>query len=710
MTSGQVPGVVLTEAQDPGGSDRRRGGSAAIALGVVVLLWLLDVAHHGLPRRLEQIAVAVAAILAANWLIVLARRLWRGDVLDRFAGRALVLVTLVSLVVQAIGLGHEIGGLYFADEGTFLAEARRINHERALRPWFVYPHFLYYWDALALWIADLGGSLVPAAARLVWGVEGELNVGALVTRCASAALAGLAAVPVFLGARRLVLGDAQGNEAVGARAGIVAALLLALSPTFLEVSHLNISDVPAAFFTACTAYGVTLLLARPTAWRYAWTGVAAGLAAGSKYPAGVVAVAILAAWLRHVVARRRLDAGLLWAALAALAAFVLVTPSLLAFPGAVFGGEGQADILFGARLYSRSAWQGIVRQSNALYYLVELARALGWPALAFGTAGIAALSREVRRRLAWALVFPAVFLILLLTLEVALRRNLMPALPFLALGLGVGASGAADRLAARLGRPAMAAAAAVAILLSPALASGALLTRHSRASTREEAAAWMRAHLPPGSFLVQEQYTPLVAPEERFPARRPRVAARLEHGVLRDPAHDYLLLSSATYQRYLEPKNLENLANEVIAQRYREIFSSYPLVREWTPGRLQDGPALRLYRLDPETPDLATPRRLPASEAFPSDAAMRTSPGEIRFSHEGEWALFKAYLAAGTHRVRVESSSASGRLRLRTREAEVENSVELRAGEAAVAVARSGKVFLYLELSPGSGCAALIVE
>jgi hypothetical protein len=641
-----------------------------------------------------------------------AGKLWRGELLDRTAGRFLLVTTAVALLVEAIGLGHEIGGMYFGDEGWFLAEAKRINAERALRPWFVYPHFLFYWDAFALWLADLSGPVMPALARRLWGVEGALNISALVTRGASALLAALATVPTFLGARRLaLLPDENGatDSAAAARTGLAAALLLGLSPTLVEVGHLNLADVPTTFWAACVAYGAVLLMERETVRRYVLTGAAAGLAAASKYPAGVVAVAIAAVWLRGVVARRRLNAGLVWAALAAIAAFVLAMPSILRWPEVAFvGGEGHPDVFFGVRLYGKAHWHGVVRESNALYYLRELGHAFGWPALAMGAAGIATLPRPFRRRLGWLLAFPIVHLALLLAMAIAVRRNLMSMLPFLAIVLGSGLAGLYAWCALRWRRPLAATAVAVALLL-PSVATAALLVRQSRPTTRDTAAAWMREHLPPGSFLVQEQYTPLVGPEEIFPARRPRFAARLEPQVLRDPQHDYLLLSSEAYGRFFDTENLENLASDETARRYRDIFESIPLVREWTPSRFQDGPTLKLYRLDPAAPETLGPGRLEAARALVSSPSMRSSGSEIRFEQPGEWALFKIRLAAGAYGVHADGAGA-GKIRIRTREDEGETVTALENGTARLAIGAPRKVFLYIELETGSRLAGLTIE
>ncbi len=686
-----------------------RDVGAIAATAVLVALWLLTITHHGLPRRLNQLALAAAVVFGAWWGLHLVARLWSGELLDRSAGRWLLLTTAVALVVQAIGLGHEIGGRYFGDEGWFLAEAQRINSERPLRPWFVYPHFLFYWDAFALWLADLCGPLVPVLARRVWGVEGHLNVAALVSRGASALLAALATVPTFLAARRLMLdpGETRDRDGAAARAGLAAALLLALSPTMVEVGHLNLADVPAAFWSACAAYGVALLIDRETTRRYLLTGAAAGLAAVSKYPAGMVAVALAAVWLRGVVTRRRLNAGLLWAGMAAIAAFVVAMPSILRWPSVAFtGGEGRPDILFGLRLYEEARWHGVVRASNALYYLREFAHAFGWPAIALGVCGVATLPGAARRRFGWMLPFPLLHLVLLLAMAVAVRRNLMPVLPFIAAVLGCGLAALYDWCSARWRRPA-AAIALSAVFVLPAATTGLLLARQSVPTTRDAAAAWLRENLPPGSFLVQEQYTPIVGPEEIFPARRPRFVARLELAVLRDPGHDYVLVSSEAYQRFFAQDNLEKLANDATAARYREIFDTWPLVREWSPGKLQAGPTIRLYRVDPEPGDFVTSRHWTAAEALTSDPAMKTG-SDISFTAGGQWAVFKADLASGTYRLLAEGRPA-GRLRLRTREEETETTTEIAAGEATVTVPRDARVFLYLELQPGSRCSGLSV-
>jgi 4-amino-4-deoxy-L-arabinose transferase-like glycosyltransferase len=64
-----------------------------------------------------------------------------------------------------------------------------------------------------------------------------LEVAALVTRMVSALFVALTPAVVFQLARRIA----------GPRSGLMAALLAALSPLWLDIGHQSISDVPAGF-------------------------------------------------------------------------------------------------------------------------------------------------------------------------------------------------------------------------------------------------------------------------------------------------------------------------------------------------------------------------------------------------------------------------------------------------------------------------------
>lgn len=670
------------------------GALVGLAWIAVVLLWLLDVLGRGAPSPVSRLAVA----LAATGLVAVAARavarLWR----EGPATRALAVVLAFSVVFCFAGLDHEIGARDFGDEGTYRAQAERINQEgQILRPWFVYPHLLFYLDALALWMAGLFQAATDALARILYGVEGSLAVSVLVTRAVTAALGALIPLPVFITARRLA-GDA---------AAISAAALAALSPLAVELAHQNLSDVAAALFAALAVAQASALLDRERTQDYLLAGAWAGLAAGSKYPAGVVAVAIAALWLRWRLRERRMGWGLLWAGLASLTVFLATTPSLLVFPGQASAGE--AGVLFGARLYAQHGWAGVSQASNSLYYGGQLVANFGPAALVLGLVGLAGLRRRELLRLAWLLPFPAVHLALLLSLEMALVRNLMPVLPVLSVLLGCGLAGVWRWLGrwSRVRAPATAVLALVA-LAWPALATVTGVTRLARPTTREEAAAWSAGHLPPGSFLVQEAYTPRVGPEWQFPARHPRFAIRLDREELEQPAHDFLFLAGGSYNRFLRHADDPERAHQ--AARYRAIFERYELVRDWRPGRLQGGSELRLYRLDPDPVPWRDRRRfLPGDALLRSpDMAPADPDGAIAYTAAGQWSLFKAHLVPGRYRVRLATDAASGRIEVRDRSNRVVADLLVSTpGAVELELPDREKYFVYVELPAGSGLRGL---
>ena len=167
-----------------------------------------------------------------------------------------------------------------------------------LRPW---PDALEYEEAARslyagrgyqLWIGGdaypprypPGTSLLIAATMPLAGTAGGTGIFAVLA-CALAAVAGTYVLATMAG---------------GTVSGLIAALLLALSPVHVQWSRAVMSDVPASAAVVWLAAGVLALLARrarPAAWLL--LGVACGLAGSIRYavwallPAACVTVALL---------------------------------------------------------------------------------------------------------------------------------------------------------------------------------------------------------------------------------------------------------------------------------------------------------------------------------------------------------------------------------------------------------------------------------
>ncbi len=573
----------------------RRLGVAASCLGAaVVLLWGIDVGGAAVPPGLSRAVIVLALAATAVWV-----GRWLAGCFAGRRGRALAVAAvlpallLLSLAVRCSGLSHEVEGRYYLDEGTYYHHASEINAGRMLRLSFVYPHLMYYLDAVVLWMASLFPGAVAAWAGAV-GVTDPLGVSWLLLRGVVALLSTLTVLPVYRIAERL-----GGGPLSGTLSGSGAGLLLIASPLYNGGSHLNICDVPSAFFATLCLLCVARLVEEERTRDYLLAGLGAGLAAAAKYPAGVVAVAIVAVWVLWRITRRDLRWGLLWAGLAALGAFLAVMPSLLVFPeAAFFGGRG---IFFGARQYGQGGWLGVTPDNNAWFYAKALVESFGWPAVAVGLAGLAGLKAGARRPVLWMLPFPAGYLALLIAMSMVVKRNLYPVVPILAALLGVGiavgiAAGlgrlAQARWSGRLG-PALTAVLLAACLVLPAWRTGVEAVALARPTTREVAKDWIRAHLPPGASIAKESYTPDF-PEGTFQVFHRRFVTRLTLAEL--ARFDYVLVANAAYGRFADPARLNKPHQREMAVRYAEIFRSWELVHEWIPGPLQEGPVLRLYK------------------------------------------------------------------------------------------------------------------
>jgi 4-amino-4-deoxy-L-arabinose transferase-like glycosyltransferase len=717
----------------------RVAGLAAAALALLVpVLWLLDAAGRGAPPGLARMAVAAAVVAGlAAWGLALARALRRGREAGDLAGVLLPLGLLaLALLVRFAGLDWEVGSGYYRDEGIYRATALRIDSGRLLVHSFIYGHFLHYAAAFALWLHSLFPGAAARLARRLYGVQGDARVEWLAMRAVSALSGALTVLPVY-GIARRIAGRAAGGA--GVAAGAIAGLLIVACPLYNEVAHLLISDVPAAFFATLCLYFAARLLDGESARDYLLAGAAAGLAAGSKYPAGLAAVAIAALWAWWRRRERRWSWSLAGAALAAVAAMLAVMPALAVYPGAAFSGEGR-DALFGLRQYGEGGWIGVMPESNLGWYAGRLVESFGVPALALGFVGIFFLPRRERLRLALMLPFPVAYLALLAALHMVVKRNLQPVLPALAAVLGAGVVGwaclAADLAFLPPGRGRVGEGgrtgggrvrtafwgASLLALAWPAWAITAQTLSMSRAGTREVAVDWIRAHLPRGATVVKETYTPNLAPSEYATVQR-RFAARLSIDQILDPEHDYLLLAETAYGRFFQEENLTKPHHRLMAATYRRLLA-LPRMQDFRGGATRRGPHLSLYRLDPPRIEYATARRFAAAEAaFLSEPSLapRRAGGPLVFGGEGQWTLFKGYFAPGGYEARIEgvlpagaggnrgAGGDSGRLEVRTREGRDLGSAPWRGGAARFSVPEPAKLFLYIRLPRSARLRALNV-
>lgn len=278
-------------------------------------------------------------------------------------------------------------------------------------------------------------------------------------------------VAVALALGTVLLAYATARRLYGRRPGWLAALFLAVAPAHVVLAHYMAVDVPATFFVTLTLYLCARALPPPTGFgwrsflgRWLLIGAAAGLAAGTKYNAGLVLLAALAPltaahppwsrwWPRRPGGGQRATGPNLGAR-ASLPADVRPPGLGLWFFGLALLGAGAALALLastpGILSESRKFWldftyevqhtgegHGLVFRMlppAALYHAgVSLPLALSWPLYALGVAGV--LWAAFRRRPCdWLLLLAVVppYLVLARS-ELRFVRYVVPLVPVLAI-------------------------------------------------------------------------------------------------------------------------------------------------------------------------------------------------------------------------------------------------------------------------------------
>ena len=413
---------------------------------------------------------------------------------------ALGAVLAGALALRLWGIKHGLPYVFNVDEASnFVPTAVSFYFTDSYNPhYFINPpaysyllHVVY-----GIWF---GGGWPFGAGNEVGDALASDPTAVFVAGRATSAVLGTAAVGfVYLTAARLY----------DRRVGVFAALVMAVAFLPVFYSHLALNDVPALLPLAVSAWGSAGVLTRGRRLDWAVAGAGLGLAAATKYTAGIVVLPlIVAAAYRLADAEARAEAlrGAAIAAALAAALFLLANPhALLSYS------EFRADVDRQEEAASGFGKLGLDQDSGVLYYLGVLTWGFGWVPLAAALGGALLAFRADVRRALFLVPWPLLFIVYMGTQERFFGRWLLPALPALAILAGLGATRALELAGDR--RPRLAAVAAVAVGVALG-AQGLYYSVHvdrvlSRDDTRNLARAWMAANIPAGSKIVVEPVVP----------------------------------------------------------------------------------------------------------------------------------------------------------------------------------------------------------
>lgn len=508
------------------------------------------------------------------------------------------LVDLLALGVLAgtlrlWGIGFDLPMLYHRDEAKYVSIPLKIVKTGDYNPhFFNYPSLFFYILSLAyiayfLFMASRGhlGSLdgMTLPEQVLPNVVGRATMPSqfLVGRGVVACAGILTVLVVYSIVRR----------AYGRRAGLIAGILLSVSPIHIRNCHFVAPDVVMLLFVVASFWFSYQVMLKGKRQDYVLAGLLAGLAASTKYNAYS---AIVPLFVAHILRQRRsalLNADLGWAIAACTGGFFVGTPfALLDLPAFLNG------VAFEVRHYTLLGDPGTEGQNALLWYAGYLLRAEGPVVLlAILEAGRGILRRTLRTLLF--ACFPATYMLLVASYAVKNDRTVLTIVPFLAMLAGI----FLDRAIAfiqekidvrRRSRIVGWLSAMVPVLLALFWAAQRTIqidTRFSQSDVRTQATLWMESELLPGSRIVGEYYSPLL---ENSVHNFRWVDRAIDQPIGWYEANaDYVVFVENRYGGfYLDPSRYpEQIAG------YEEMFLQFTLVQEFQGGALGNPCHISVY-------------------------------------------------------------------------------------------------------------------
>ncbi len=514
----------------------------------------------------------------------------------------LMALVLVGAVVRFTGIDWGRPFVYHPDEGVVVKAAL---HMVATQDWN--PHTFLYPSLLTDIVAGMGAiGHAVAAWPVATGQEG-LFLTETIPAQFKVFLAGRVVVAI-LGLATIVVSFAIGRRLGGNTAGLIAAAIVTLAPIHIESSRFVTTDVPVTLFCALTLAASIRAIDEPGRTRW-WivAAVCVGLATSTKWNG--IAVAIVPATL-YVTSRVRPGgvAALFRSptpflmAIATTIAFVAATPAAVFAPGEVIGWLGQQATAYSSEAYAALRGSSTDNSIGVAAQAVVSGFGLLFVGIAvIGVVGLLAARRQIEFAMA---LFVIVYVSILAIPVLYYPRNALPALPFVAVAIGLlpcRVASIADRWerdpdgkAGRRRRPiVMALATFIALAMIPAVAGDiADAQRLRQPDTRSVAHDWILANLPHNAIVAREQYTPQFLPGQFRPRNHDGLYQR-NMAWYREQKVEYIIASSYMYDRFLD-----NPARPFDDAFYRSVFA-LPEVYRINSGTDRPGPTIRIFRLDP---------------------------------------------------------------------------------------------------------------
>jgi 4-amino-4-deoxy-L-arabinose transferase-like glycosyltransferase len=484
---------------------------------------------------------------------------------------AVALIALAALLIRVWGMR---GGLPYVDHPD---EPNPINYViRMLKTGDPNPHAFQKPSLYVYWLLAI--LQVHYQQGLASGLYAPLNEMTITThlyttlpgfflwgRALTISIAVLSVVFLYRIARRL-----EGNATA-----LIAIAILAVSSFHLRHSQYVTTDV-ASGWLVLLCFGASIAVAQGGRWRdYLAAGAFAGLAASTKYNAGVACLMVAAAhliyWYKTPQRQALIDSikqspRLFAAAIAAIVGFFAGTPyAALSWPQFWRGITGQVEDYSGIThgdFVDPWNWRGY------LWFFTQ--EGFGWFACALILLGLGIwLKRSRGVALVW-LSFVIPYLLLHMMQASHFTRNMIAVFVLCLIPLATAivqlAHWASHMLQQRGQQLAKPAGIALGLILSASVivpqlsTSVAYAQRMQRGDTRVQAERWIEQNVPPGVRVAAEM-RPQPGPQE---SRWAEAMGLLRHDMqwFRQQGYAYVIASSDAWKQWEEPQDYKDFAGQ----------------------------------------------------------------------------------------------------------------------------------------------------
>ena len=517
-------------------------------------------------------------------------------------------VLLVAAVLRTIYLDYGLPEVY--EEATPMRQAWGMWHWQGegldLNPrFFNYPALTFYIHLLGQflyygigWLT--GRFATPNAMRLLY--ERDPTELVLLAR----------GITMVFGVGTVWAVARLGRQLIGERVGLAAAGILAVLPAHVVSSRTIVVDVPLVFFATLALQAVYDVWRDGGRRAVLRCGVWIGLAAGCKYTGALLLAPFAVAWVLQ--ARR---GSVRWTDVFRapdlyVGAAVSGAVFLLASPYCVLDFQGFWEGFSFERVHMAQGHFGVDSGLVPVAYAQDVARNFGvWltPFLLLGTG-----MRLVRmhRALEWLpfMAFVCLYLAIISTWSMHAGHYLLPVFPCLALFAAQGVWDLHGFVSRFRALPGWASAGLLCglLVLPVGTGTGRRVAANSGPDNRSLARAWVEAHVPPGSLLAMELYTPTLDAKPGEPQKYATVDIPMDSVFPERSApyydlrwyadFDYIVISQGVSGRYLaDPGRFGKQA-----RFYGALEVGWTIAAAFTEAA---GPGVKLFR-NPEHTDRRT--------------------------------------------------------------------------------------------------------